>query len=341
MLAKSSTNPACGAPPADRFPLHPATWYPFCSVPDLARGPLSRDFLGRRLVAFRTDHGKIGVLDARCSHLGADLGRGTVVDETIQCPYHHWRYGTDGFCRHIPTLNAIPESACQTAYPSVERFGHVFIFNGRTALFPFPEFADATDVPLTGGTMIRFEATCPWYLVAANGFDRSHYLSVHDRAVIGEPVVDTPSPFARRIRYQARIVGNAVADTILRRLAGPAVDVSITCWGGALFFVTARYRRANSYIVISTRPIHATRSETTVIPCAPQPRHAMGRLMAKPVGMRVRRYFTREFLRKDFDRLDGLRYNPHSLVESDREMIEFFNWIVDLPQTNPQGDPHD
>jgi phenylpropionate dioxygenase-like ring-hydroxylating dioxygenase large terminal subunit len=335
MLVKSSTEPLI-APPASAFPERPATWYVFCAGHELDNGPVSKDFLGRRLVAYRAANGSVAVLDARCSHLGADLGRGQVMADTIQCPYHHWRYGPDGFCRHIPTATRIPEAACQTVYPATEQFGHVFVFNGRTPLFPLPDVSDSPAPELTGGRIMRFDAHCPWYLVAANGFDRAHYLAVHDRAVLGEPAVDAPAPFARRIRYEARIVGSAAADNILRWLAGPTVQVSITCWGGALFVVTAQYRRACSYIVINTRPVDPTRTVTEVIACAPRPRSVIARLFAATVGMRLRRYFTRAFLRKDFDRLDGLRYNPRSLIESDREMIEFFNWIVDRHQPKPQ-----
>jgi phenylpropionate dioxygenase-like ring-hydroxylating dioxygenase large terminal subunit len=296
---------------------------------------VAREFLGRRLVAFRTATGRVAVLDARCSHLGADLGRGVVVGETIQCPFHHWRYGTDGFCAHIPTTDNIPEFARQTAYPVQERWGHVFVFNGLAPAFPLPDF-DRTDVStFVNGPLMTFETDCPWHLVAANAFDRSHYRAVHDRELIGEPVVDTPAPFARRIRYRSAITCGTAADALLRRLAGPTVDVAITCWGGAMFMVTAQFQRVCSYIVIITRPVNAARTLTEVIACEPQPRSPVARTIVVPASLRLRSWLTREFFRKDFDRLDGLRYNPRSLIESDREMIEFFHWIIAIHQTKP------
>src|SRR5439155_18370363 len=75
---------AAPAPPAEaRFPAYPATWYLFGHRDELRRGPVSKDLLGRRLVAFRTGAGRAAVLDARCAHLGADLGRGRVVGDGI------------------------------------------------------------------------------------------------------------------------------------------------------------------------------------------------------------------------------------------------------------------
>ncbi len=338
MLAKSSTETRI-APAASRFTAYPATWYVFCAARDLARGPVSKDMLGRRLVAFRGANGRVAVLDACCSHLGADLGRGEVVGDSIQCPYHHWRYGADGFCTHIPTTTEIPEFACQVAYPAQEQLGYVFFFNGLAPLFPLPSFEDAPVEDFAAGDLFRFDANCPWYLVAANGFDSAHYHAVHDRAVIGETTVDCPSPFARRIRYKAAITGDALADGLLRRFVGKTVDVTITSWGGPLFLVTATYRRARSYILIITRPADGGHTTTEVIPCAPRSRHALGRALWTPLSLWARRFFTREFMRKDFDRLDGLRYNPRTLIETDREMVEFFNWVVSLPKTNHQGEP--
>src|SRR5215213_4758749 len=90
------------APSAEHFPTYPVAWYLFGESAELAGRPVSKELLGRRLVAFRTASGKIAVLDAHCSHLHADLGNGCVEGETIQCPYHHWRYGIDGQCVHIP-----------------------------------------------------------------------------------------------------------------------------------------------------------------------------------------------------------------------------------------------
>src|SRR4051794_29170187 len=117
------------APPSTCFPAQPASWYLFCPERELYRGPVSKPILGKRLVAFRTASGKVSVLDAHCSHLGADLGCATVTGETIQCPFHHWHYGIDGQCTHIPALNRIPPFARQRSYPAVLRHGYLFFFN--------------------------------------------------------------------------------------------------------------------------------------------------------------------------------------------------------------------
>ena len=36
-------------------------------------------------------------------------------------------------------------------------------------------------------------------------------------------------------------------------------------------------------------------------------------------------------MNNEFVELAGIRYRPHSLVESDAVMVDFFRWIADLP----------
>src|SRR5262245_58719162 len=115
---------ALKAPPAEAFPQYPASWYLFCESERLKNEPLTKRTLGRDLVAFRTASGNLAVMDAHCAHLGADLGCGRVIGESIQCPFHNWRYGVDGSCVEIPRTRQIPQFARQKTYPAVERHGY-------------------------------------------------------------------------------------------------------------------------------------------------------------------------------------------------------------------------
>ncbi len=322
------------APPPDRFPAVPAAWYLWCTSRELNRGPVSKPFVGRTLVAFRTESGSVAVMDARCSHLGADLGRGTVVGETIECPFHGWCYGVDGRCTSIPALADIPRFARQTSYPAVERHGLVFFFNGCEPLFPLPFFAEAEPEDYVPGVPFRFVGECTWYMLASNGFDGAHFASVHDRVLLGPASVDRPAEYARRYSYIARVTGRSLADRFIRQFLGDVVKVSITNWGGPLILVAGRFRRARSLMLIATQPLPSDRTLVETVVFAPRARSAAGRLL-RPLGLRVRRWLTRKFLQDDVDRLSGIRYSPHTMTEADRDLVEFFNWISTLPDGKP------
>lgn len=319
-------------PPASRFAAYPATWYLFCPSKDLGRGPLSRQLLGRRLVAYRTAQGRVSLLDARCAHLGADLGRGRVLGDHLQCPFHHWEYGPDGRCTRIPAAPTVPAFARQVCYPVEERHGFVFFFNGGTPLFPLPFFFDEHPDAFVAGKPFRALGDCTWYMLAANGFDAEHFRAVHDRTLLGPPAVDCPAPYARRMRYTARVTGNSLFDRLIRLCAGPVVQVSITSWGGPFILVTGFFRRARSYILIATQPRDDGRTLIETIVFARRGRPAL----LQPLSLWVRRLFTRAFLGDDLDRLGGIRYNPHTLLAGDRLLIEFFAWAAALPR--PEGE---
>ena len=192
-------------PPArDAFPAFPVSWYLFGNSDEVRRGPVSRALLGRRLVAYRTESGRVVVLDARCSHLGADLGKGRVVGEALQCPFHHWEYGPDGCCTHIPAQADVPVFAQQACYPIVERHGYVFFFNGPKPLFDLPFFPDCRPEDFGSARPFGTVLDCPWYMVPANAFDLQHFRAAHDRQLISEPAIECPAPFARRNRQLPR-----------------------------------------------------------------------------------------------------------------------------------------
>src|SRR5258708_3602351 len=151
-------------PPVERFPVFPASWYLFERGSAVSEKPLSKRMLGRQLVAFRTRSGKLVVLDARCSHMGADLGCGKVVGESIQCPFHSWKYGVDGVCNHIPDAKEIPRFARQTSYPVVEPHGFIFFFNGPEPLFPLPFFFGADPDDYSAGPLFSYVSDCTWFV---------------------------------------------------------------------------------------------------------------------------------------------------------------------------------
>jgi nitrite reductase/ring-hydroxylating ferredoxin subunit len=326
------------APPSTAFPAYPASWYLYCASSELGRRPLAKTMLGRALVAFRTGGGQIAVMDGRCAHLGADLGGGRVAGESIQCPYHNWEYGTDGRCTRIPGLSGdIPAFARLETYPAEERCGYVFVFNGPKPLFPLPFFFDVEPRELIASVPFRFVADCSWYLFASHAFDAQHFLAVHDRRLLAPPEIDCPAPFARRNRYSALVEGTSVYDRALRTLVSRQVEISITTWGGTLFFLTGNFRHALSRFLVAAQPIDGGRTLAEGVVFARRGSNPLARALLAPISLWVRWLFTRGYLIEEASRLGSPRYSPTTLLESDKDMIDFFRWMVRLPQGEDRG----
>jgi phenylpropionate dioxygenase-like ring-hydroxylating dioxygenase large terminal subunit len=285
---------------------------------------------GLKYVAFRDHEGRAVALAGRCAHMGADLAKGRVVGGVLCCPLHGWEYGGDGRCVRIPATDRIPPFACQTVYPTVEMGGHVVLYNGPVAPFAMP-FYD-------GRSVEEFEPAEPfdvvidsaWYMIGANGFDVQHFRVAHDRALIGEPVVDAPAAFARRMVASYDVAGGNLRDRFTRRVAGPRVRMTVTSWAGTLILVTAEFRRTTTYGMVFVQPLSEHRTRVRTILWLPRRRGIVGRAVLGPIDRRVRRGFIRAFLADDAARSQGARYNPATLIDADREMAAYLDWLAAL-----------
>jgi len=304
-----------------------------CESRQLKDKPFSQRILGKQLVAYRKASGQVTIMDAQCAHLGADLGCGTVVGETIQCPFHHWRYGADGVCTSIPHAAQIPAFARLQTYPVAERHGSVFFFNGCEPLFPLPFILDADPAEFVAGKAFHYVADCNWYMNSAHAFDTQHFAAVHDRRLLAPPSMDCPAPYARRNSYHAEVIGQSIFDRILRVVAGRTVNITLTIWGGNMAVITAAFDRVRSGFLMDMQPLENGRTLCQGIVYARRTRNLLRGFA--PLNLWIRRLFTFGYLAEEARRLRGTQYNPASLGPNDKDMIEFFQWAASLPQTAP------
>ncbi|NMG08666.1 aromatic ring-hydroxylating dioxygenase subunit alpha [Brasilonema sp. UFV-L1] len=162
-----------------------ASWY--VAMPSKALGKKLKavELFGQPLVAWRDQQGKPVIMERYCSHLGASLAIGELVDGCIQCPFHHWRYDRSGNCVFVPEVNHIPPKARQVTYVTTERYGYVWVWYGsQNPLFPLPEFPSAEDnnyIPYR----FEFEVETTVRRVAENTYDHLHVVTVHQLKVSG------------------------------------------------------------------------------------------------------------------------------------------------------------
>jgi nitrite reductase/ring-hydroxylating ferredoxin subunit len=289
--------------------------------------------LDRRIVAYRSTTGRVAVLDARCTHLGADLGRGRILGDAIQCPFHHWTYSHDGRCVSVPGSGCVPKSARLRSYPVVERHGYVYFFLGPKPLFPLPFFPNCDADDFVASRPFRFHVDSAWFMLVGNGFDGQHFQAVHDRRLTSDPKADCPAPFARRMRFDAEVAGTTIFDRLLRRFAGKHVHISITAWGGPHVLVEGVFDRAHSRLLVASHPLDEHNTLSDVIAFARRGRTPLVRHVVDPLSLRVRRRFTRAFLQYDLEKLRGVRYQPEGLTEQDRELANYFRWLTTLPRS--------
>ncbi|HEX2560680.1 aromatic ring-hydroxylating dioxygenase subunit alpha [Phenylobacterium sp.] len=126
-------------------------WYFAALAGDLKPGKLQRyEILGEPILLGRTQAGEAYALRDICPHRAAPLSAGRLTREAdgrevVACPYHGWRFGTDGACTAIPSLvgdQAMDVSKIRVRrYPVRESQGLVFVWISAD-----PRFSGEPDV---------------------------------------------------------------------------------------------------------------------------------------------------------------------------------------------------
>ena len=317
------------------IPLFPASWYRFGSLSEIARGPISKDLLGERLVAFQTSSGQVSVLDARCSHMHSDLGNGRVVNDCIECPFHQWKYGIHGSCQAIPCTDAIPGFAKQTAYPTEVRHGQIYFFYGPKPLFELPFYFDEAPTDFAFSRTFTEVVEAPWYMISINSVDIQHFRIAHDRRLISEPKIDYPNPMVHRASYLFQIEGVSWSDRITRMAGGATVQLEITEWAGNVILARATLPRAQTFGMLFLEPQTSQRTRAHIMVLARKSKSGLGRTMLDPVRTRIRALLIRRFLRSDIPRMKGSYVQPHTLISQDQAVADYMQLLCKMPCGGP------
>ncbi len=108
-------------------------WYFALHSHALKQGRLvHKTILGEPVVFGRAPNGEAFALRDLCPHRGVPLSKGQMVDGTIECPYHGWRFKPSGQCALIPSL--VGEEGVDAAkisvrkYPLAEKNGLIWVY---------------------------------------------------------------------------------------------------------------------------------------------------------------------------------------------------------------------
>ena len=106
--------------------------------------------------------------------------------------------------------------------------------------------------------------------------------------------------------------------------------MTVTVWGGTLIFVTARFRRATSYGLMTVRPLENDATHARVVVWVRRSASIVAHSLFDPFNLALRRRLIRDFLRSDLGRMSGVRYSPGRLIEADKPLADYMEWLRQL-----------
>lgn len=271
------------------------SWYALATSREVRHGRVrSFDLGGRSVAVYRDARGTVRAVDARCPHLGADLGRGQVDGEGLRCAFHGWSFGPDGACRNAPGYEQPPDRRARV-YQVLERWGLVWVWSGAEPEFELPE------PPLREKTRaLRLparEVRCHPHLVVSNGLDAAHFGALHGFEYTAPP--ELSANVSHRITLHLR---GRPCSTALRHLTGTAdrdVIASFTTIGGNLAW-TAVESPARFHVLFSGLPTAEGFCRTSTVVFLPEKTGPRGLLRVAALMISL--------LRADVRLLDGIRF---------------------------------
>ena len=257
-------------PGAMREPL-PNAWYCVGRADTLRVGAMQAvDLSGEQIVLGRDAGGALFAMRDRCPHRGMALSKGRFDGQSVMCPFHGWRFGTDGRCRDVPTLSEADASdfsrIAVQRFPVIESAGFLWInpYLGAASGGDVPD-VPALDFEAAGSLVVELVVEASFDLTTLSLVDPGHVAFVHDtwwfRPSKGlREKVKTFQPVAHGFTMTSH--ATTTSSPLYRLLGGvPDVEIEFRLPGCRLERIAAGAKRVANYTFAT--PLSADRTLLT------------------------------------------------------------------------------
>ena len=299
-------------------------WFPICLDSEVPAGEvLGVDFLDGRVVVWRDVEGLAHVTSAYCPHLGASLESGEVIGSTLRCGFHHWSFDRDGQCVGTGIGDKPPRDACLFVFPTLERWGIVWAFNGLEPLYDLPDFpCDPDRLIFKSFALPELMPVDPW-VQCANTPDIQHIKTLHRISFAGKD----PYEEVQWTDFSMRYSFEGFFDS------GTSASWDVGIYGTSLYYQSAWLEgrwfgfmvpmglpepgsTRNYFVVAAERSDDASKDEEFIDQCILTEMGIVG---------------------EDTHIMESLRFRPGTLTRSDRVIGRFFDYLRGYPRAHPSA----
>jgi len=170
-------------------------WYVAALSGDVRRELTPIRLLGSNLVFYRREDGSPVALEDACPHRKLPLSKGRLTGDVVECGYHGMTFDSSGACVKVPTQDRIPPTACVRQYPTLDRYGLLWVWMGDRnqadeSKVPEIDHFDDPNWHTTGGASMMCQ--CNYLYLLDNLLDPSHVAWVHPTSFAAAGTEDTP-----------------------------------------------------------------------------------------------------------------------------------------------------
>lgn len=315
-------------------------WYLVCKSKEIRRGKAkSFELCGQRVVIFRGDDDQVRCMDAFCSHMGADLGIGKVVGNTIQCFFHHWRYDGQGECVEIPCGERKPSTAKMRSYGTDEKYGHIWIYPDANPLQGVVEYHGLEGKDLHWERGRSYERPCHHHINMINGIDAQHLRTVHDISMdMTVASVESEDGCVVDFTLEGRLPNKSLKEKIGSWVLGGTYAYSMRYGQGSVGLLSVMekvrwFGRGGEVtpvrMVFAYTPLAYGRCRTVPIFVAEKKTGILSWFKAKTLLWVMKIGF---FVLRDEDGAiyDNIRFQPNALLKMDQTVARFIGWVNKL-----------
>ena len=144
--------------------------------------PIRLRVMGEDLIAYKDEHGEVGIFEAYCPHRRSPMFFGRNEEGGLRCVYHGWKFDVTGRCVELPFApegETFKDKVRIVSYPAVDKGGFIWAYMGPPEKKPpIPQW-EFMDLPESHRENWKIVVDCNWLQSMEGQNDPAHGYYTH------------------------------------------------------------------------------------------------------------------------------------------------------------------
>ncbi len=317
-------------------------WYFVLPSKKLSKNKIHSFSIGQQdLVVWRSANGAVSCLDAYCPHMGTHLGKGKVVNNNLQCFFHHWKFDGSGKCQDIPVDSGSCAKVSTTAYKAIEAYDSIWVFPKADPAKPIAQYKELAGHDLSVRFGDSYQRECHHHVTMINGLDPQHLKTVHNIDIeMAVEIQETNREI--EVTLTGKIGSNNFAEKFVQTIVGKTYSYSMLYDHASNGFLTlikdsywfnSKSKIPSLYMIFAYRPLPNGKTSVQPIYLTAKRLGIVGKLKSAILLWLTERAF-KALQGEDGEVYDNMRFNPGKLLPIDRPISQYIQYVNKLPISN-------